>query len=105
MKILRTVVVCALATSFFSIPLSNLNATEVFAQQVPSKSLQLITPEMLKPHVVKLADDRLEGRGGGYPGERKAADYIATEFKRIKLTPVGDQVRGRRSYFQEFKFH
>jgi hypothetical protein len=74
------------------------------AQQKPSQNLGFIAPEMVKPHVVKLADDRYEGRGGGYPGEFKAANYIADEFKRIGLKPLGDQVRGRRSYFQAFKF-
>ena len=96
MKILRAALVCVLAISIPSIPLSNPNAL--------AQSSQSIKLEMLRSHVVKLADDRLEGRGGGYPGERKAADYIASAFKRIKLTPFGDQARGRRSYFQEFKF-
>ena len=35
----------------------------------------------------------------------KAARYIAAEFKRIGLKPPGDSTRGRRGYFQEFKFH
>ena len=82
---------------------SSLNST-ICAQQAQPASANSITAESVKPHVVKLADDKYEGRGGGYPGERKAADYIANEFKRIGLTPVGDNVRGRRSYFQEFKF-
>lgn len=63
-----------------------------------------VTSEMVKPHVVKLAGDDYEGRGAGYPGELKAARYIGAEFKRIGLKPVGDSNRGRRGYFQEFKF-
>ena len=74
-------------------------------QQQSVDALNLITGDVLKPHVVKLADDKLEGRGGGYAGERIAAEYVAEEFKRIGLTPAGDSVRGRRGYFQEFKFH
>jgi hypothetical protein len=76
-----------------------------FAQQTSADPFAAITAEALKRHVVFLADDKLEGRGGGYPGELKAAQYIADEFKRIGLVPIGDSKRGRRSYFQEFKFH
>src|ERR1044071_1127719 len=76
----------------------------VKARQNKSDAPTYITPESVKPHIVKLADDKYEGRGAGYVGERKAAEYISDEFKRIGLVPVGDQARGRRSYFQEFKF-
>jgi len=99
MKRLHTTAVWLVTCALFSTPASS---TRVFAQ--PSPSTPSITPEMVRPHVVKLADDKYEGRGAGYPGERKAADYIAAEFKRIGLIPFGDDVRGRRSYFQEFRF-
>jgi hypothetical protein len=102
MKGLNTYAVCALVFCGLWASLSNVNSAKLFAQQAPSRPD--ITAELVKPHVVKLADDKYEGRGAGYPGERKAADYIAAEFKRIGLTPGGDNVRGRRSYFQEFKF-
>ena len=60
-----------------------------------------ISPESVRRHTVELADDKYEGRGAGYPGERQAADYIAAEFKRIGLLPGGDS----RGYFQQFPFH
>jgi hypothetical protein len=81
-----------------------LNTGEVFAQEDKSKALDFITAGSIKPHILKLADDKLEGRGAGYKGERKAAEYIAGEFKRIGLQPAGDSAGSRRSYFQEFKF-
>src|SRR5687768_8963220 len=59
-----------------------------------------ITAVALRPHVVKLADDSLEGRGGGYKGEKKAAEHIAAVFKRIGL-----KAAGTKGYFQEFRFH
>src|SRR5262245_41551720 len=62
---------------------------------------KLITPEVIKPHIIKLADDKYEGRGAGYQGERLAAQYIADEFKKIGLLTL----RGQRNYFQEFKFY
>jgi len=73
------------------------------ATPVDSDALKLITPDLVKPLIVKLSGDEFEGRGAGYPGEEKAAEFLAHEFKRIGLTPAGDN--GRRSYFQEFKFH
>lgn len=44
-----------------------------------------------------LADDALEGRLAGSPGERCAADYIAARFKALGLQPGGAQ----GTYFQE----
>jgi hypothetical protein len=37
-----------------------------------------------------LADDALEGRRAGSAGERCAGDYIAEEFRRIGLRPLGE---------------
>ena len=67
----------------------------------PSAQSVQITADAVKRHVVRLADDELEGRGAGYKGEKTAAEYIAGEFKKIGLKPVGD----KGSYFQNFKFH
>src|SRR5260370_42128965 len=64
-----------------------------------------ITPDAVRPVIVKLSAADLEGRGAGYPGEKKAADFIAAEFKRMRLQPAGDGSGKHRSYLQEFKFH
>lgn len=50
-------------------------------------------------HVKFLADDRLEGRDTGSEGHRKAADYVAAEFKRVGLRPGGEN-----GYVQPVKF-
>lgn len=64
-----------------------------------------IPESAIRKHVVELADDSYEGRGAGYPGGKKAAEYIARQFQEIKgLLPYGDSVKGTRSYFQEFRF-
>lgn len=60
-----------------------------------------ISVESIRRHTLELAGDSYEGRGAGYAGEQKAADYIAAEFKKIGLAPAGDA----RGYFQEFAFH
>ena len=38
-------------------------------------------------HVVWLSDDALQGRAAGSEGHRKAAEYVAAEFKKQGLTP------------------
>jgi hypothetical protein len=49
-------------------------------------------------HVRFLADDRLEGRSVGSPGERCAGDYLAGQFASLGLAPAGSQ----GSWFQPF---
>lgn len=80
------------------------NVANSLAQKEKPPQPISVTSEMVRRHIVELAGDNYEGRGAGYPGELKAARYIAAEFKRLGLKPVGDSTRGRRGYFQEFKF-
>jgi hypothetical protein len=40
-------------------------------------------------HVEFLADDSLEGRDTGSPGEKKAADYVVDQFRAAGLQPAG----------------
>lgn len=40
-------------------------------------------------HVEALANDEMRGRETGSPEHRKAADYVAAQFKRIGLQPAG----------------
>jgi len=51
-------------------------------------------------HVNYLASDSLEGRLSGTPGNEKAAGYIAEEFKRFGLQPLGDS----GAFTQKFDF-
>ena len=50
-------------------------------------------------HVQFLASDELEGRLTGKEGYRKAADYVATQFKAYGLVPAGT-----KGYFQPVRF-
>lgn len=52
--------------------------------------------ERMKAAVKYLASDRLEGRGPGTRGEELATEYIANEFKKAGLKPMGR----RGTYFQ-----
>lgn len=64
----------------------------------------LITAKGLSDHLGVLAGDDYEGRNSGYPGNDKAAEYIAAHFKKIGLLPAGDKdASGAATWFQEFK--
>jgi aminopeptidase YwaD len=51
----------------------------------------------LKGHVSFLADDKLEGRRTGTPGEKLAMEYISEQFQEIGLGPLGSD-----GYYQPF---
>ncbi len=77
-----------------------------------SKKIQLakditsnISTKELKNHVYKLADDKFEGRGAGYKGEKAAANYIANNFKTIGLLTHKANQKNNNPYFQKFNFH
>jgi hypothetical protein len=53
----------------------------------------------IKTHIKTLASDEFEGRGTGSAGEKKANDYIESQFKKLKLIP-----KGTIGYDQSFPF-
>lgn len=53
----------------------------------------------IKAHIRTLASDAYEGRGTGSAGEKKANDYIESEFKKLKLIP-----KGEKGFDQPFPF-
>ncbi len=72
------------------------------APTIDSKSQSgyaLITPTLLKAHLSFLASDELEGRETAKRGQKLAARYIATEFEKFGLKPMGDS----GTYFQKFR--
>ncbi|TND00377.1 MAG: peptidase M28 [Bacteroidetes bacterium] len=60
---------------------------------------QEISTDRLKQDIGYLASDKLKGRGTSTEGEKKAADYIAKQFKTIGLQP-----KGTDGYFYPFTF-
>ncbi len=73
------------------------------AAQAPSSATSPATrvaraldSKVLRAHLEFLADDALEGRAPGTRGGITAAKYIATQFERLGLEPVGDS----GGYFQ-----
>ncbi len=61
---------------------------------------QTISAEDLKKHLFTLASSEFEGRETGQPGQKKAAEYIARQFKSYGLPNIGDD----GSYFQKIAF-
>lgn len=59
-----------------------------------------ISENNLRKDVIYLASDKLKGRGTATKGERKAAKYIAQQFKKAGLKPMGSD----GSYFHNFSF-
>lgn len=70
---------------------------QAFAQDpIAQKYAGQIRAKKAKKHLSILASDKFEGRETGKAGAEKAANYIAKEFKKLRLTaPVNG------SYFQE----
>ena len=54
-------------------------------------------PAAIEAHLQFLASDELEGRDTGSRGHQIAANYIASQFQALGLTPAGDN----NSYFQQ----
>ena len=82
-----------LLLSFFSVI--------VYAQAIDPASktgYKSINAANLKANLTILASDSLEGRETSFPGQKKAAQYIAGIFKKLNLEPIGDD----GTYFQHF---
>jgi hypothetical protein len=62
--------------------------------------VETILVQDLRAHVEFLADDRLQGRAAGTPGNVRAGSYVAACFEQAGLEKVA---RGGRSWFQPFR--
>jgi hypothetical protein len=61
---------------------------------------QNIAEKNLRKHITFLASDKMKGRGTGSPEEKKAASYIAKQFKKAGLSPKGDG----DTWFHQYSF-
>ncbi len=78
--------------------LSGPTAAAISGAKSLASAEEAIRAENLIEKIHALTAPEMEGRGSGTPGEARAADYIAGEFRKIGLEPAGDQA----SYFQSF---
>ena len=58
---------------------------------IEQKLTKHITIDAIKRFTAALAADDMEGRGTGQPGGDKAAKWLASEFKRMGMAPLGDK--------------
>ena len=68
----------------------------VFGQKMKKADKQIV--ESVKASITYLADDKLEGRRAGSPGEALAISYITDKFTKAGLSPKGDN----NSFLQPF---
>jgi hypothetical protein len=66
----------------------------------PQPTTRDITANDLRTRLYGFADDSMQGRRIGEPGNYKGTDYIAREFKRLGLKPAGDN----GTFFQDLAF-
>jgi hypothetical protein len=65
-----------------------------------AESQETIQAAALRSRLFALADDSMMGRQPGMLGNSKASDYVAAEFQRLGLTPMGE----KGTYFQLLPF-
>ncbi|MCC7302261.1 MAG: M20/M25/M40 family metallo-hydrolase [Bacteroidia bacterium] len=70
------------------------------AMQAQKKPKAKFSENQIKKHVDFLASDELKGRGTGTQEELKAANYIASHFRKLDLIPKGNL----SSYLYSFSF-
>jgi len=70
----------------------------VVAQRAPAKST--VSEESVRRYMNGLASDEMRGRGSATPDELRAAQYIASQLKLLKIKPAGDD----GGYLQTVKF-
>jgi hypothetical protein len=63
-----------------------------------ARRASLAQPQRYIEDVKYLASPELQGRGAGTPGLESASNYIADQFKQLKLEPAGED----NSYWQSF---
>lgn len=73
------------------------NSRAAFPQAATNRAAQLIQPADLKADIYFLASGDLAGRNATSLEDHIATDYIASEFMRLGLKPVGDN----GTYFQK----
>lgn len=103
-----------LLSSLFLILLLVFSTTNVLAQTAATseklaptlstteqESSKQVKTELIKEITTKLTDPEMEGRGTATPGGERAAKYIAEQFQKLGLKPLGD----KDSYLQAIKFN
>ena len=79
------------------IAVTALLCSSVFAQ---SKAAAGVKEADIRAEMTALASDAMKGRGSGTEDERKAGEYIASQFAKFGIQPAGDEVNGKKGFLQ-----
>ena len=81
----------------------SVTSLNVYTQQndIIKNALKSFSAENIKRHMQFLASDIFEGRGTGTTGGNLAAKYIALEYSKCNLKPVGNE----STYYQYIPMH
>src|SRR5438034_11628106 len=77
-------------------PAAAQTAHDLPLKHAPAKTTAAITPADLMTRLYIFADDSMQGREAGLPGNVKGTNYIAAEIRRLGRVPAGDS----GTYFQ-----
>lgn len=78
----------------------------LFTFPVSAQTTAPIKEQDIRAELGFLASDELQGRGSGTIYEKKAAEYIGTQFRQFGLEPGGDtDEAGKKSYLQHVRFN
>lgn len=80
-------------------------ALQAGAQSTAADYAGTITPGDLRKHLTVIAHDSLEGRATGSPGQKKAADYVASFYRQYGLKPAAADRNGKPTYFQAYNLY
>ena len=72
--------------AFYAIALAVVAAMPTAAD---NRAGEALSADVIRKQIEYLASDELRGRGSGEPGNEKAARFIAEEFRRAGLKPIG----------------
>lgn len=97
MKKIMTLLLCGFYVMGFS---QFAGSTEAEKDKLARSLAASITADQLKNHLTIIASDEFEGRETGTEGQKKAANYIANQFKQMDLPAIGDD----GTYFQKISF-
>jgi hypothetical protein len=74
------------------------NSVVLDPSAVGLEAMKSITPDRLKAQLTLIASDEFEGRETSFRGQKLAATYIASQFEKMGLQPIGDS----GTYYEHF---
>lgn len=77
-------------------------AAQQAPEPTPPAAMATIEAKELLAHATWLAAEERGGRLTGSPGQQEAAEYIAKHFAALGLEPLGEEVDGKRTFFQHY---